>query len=77
MRIEQINLAIREGLPFEITTAAGDRFRITNAHQIAFAEGGGAVFIVTDDGLGHIVPLLTKTSITYLGPGSKRRRSKR
>ena len=75
MRIEQINLALREGLPFEITTAAGDKFRISRAHQLAFAEGSGVVFIVTDDGLGHIVPLLTVTSITYLKRnGSSRKR---
>jgi len=78
MRIEQLNLALREGLPFEIATAAGDKFRVHHAHQLAFAEGAGAVFIVTDDGLGHIIPLLTMTSITYLNPnGSHRKRPRK
>jgi hypothetical protein len=66
VRLEQIKLALREGLPFEITTAAGDKFRVSEAHQIAFASGNDAAFIATDDGLGHIVPLLTMTSITCL-----------
>ena len=74
MRLEQINLAIREGLPFEITTAGGDNFRINNAHQLAYAAGSGAVFIVTEDGLAHIVPLLTMTSINYLGAKQKKAR---
>ena len=74
MRIEQISLALREGLPFEITTAAGDKFRVRHAHQLAFAQGAGAVSVVTDDGLVHIVPLLTMTGITYLGPDAPDRK---
>jgi hypothetical protein len=76
MRLEQINLALREGLPIEIATAGGDKFRISHAHQLAYAEGSGAVFIVSDDGLAHIVPLLTMTSITYLGSKQKKARRK-
>jgi hypothetical protein len=32
--------------------------------------------VVTDDGLGHIVPLLTITSITYLDTAKSKRRKK-
>ncbi|MBM3840969.1 MAG: hypothetical protein FJ398_24040 [Verrucomicrobia bacterium] len=68
MRVEQIKTALREGLPFEITTAAGDKFMVNQAHQLAFVETGGAVSVVTDDGLVHVIPLLTMTSLTYLRP---------
>jgi hypothetical protein len=70
MRIEQIKVALKEGLPFEIATAAGDKFRVNESHQLAFVENSGAVSVVTEDGLVHVVPLLTMTSISYLAKQS-------
>ena len=66
MRVEQIETALKEGLPFEIATAGGDKFRVNEANQVAFVRHGGAVSIVTDDDLVHVVPFLTMTSLTYL-----------
>jgi hypothetical protein len=76
MRLEEIKLALREGLPFEITTAAGDKFRVSESNQIAYADKVAALFVMTDDGLGHIIPLLTITSVTYLDSTRSKRRKK-
>ena len=72
MRIDQIRVALNEGLPFEIATAAGDKFRVEERNQLAFVEHGGAVVVVTSDGLAHVIPLLTMTSITYLPPSESK-----
>jgi hypothetical protein len=69
MRIDQIETALREGVPFEITTAAGDKFRVNDQSRLWVARERGAVVIMTDDELVHIVPFLTMTSLTYLRPG--------
>jgi hypothetical protein len=76
MRLDEVKLALQEGLPFEIATAAGDKFRVSESNQIAYTDKAAALFVVTDDGLGHIVPLLTITSITYLDTAKSKRRKK-
>lgn len=68
MRIEQIETALNEGIPFEITTAAGDKFRVTDRSRLWIARERGAAVMMTDDELVHIVPFLTMTSLTYLRP---------
>jgi hypothetical protein len=74
MQIDQITTALREGLPFAIITASGDRFTVKEAHQIAWPhEKTRFVTVVTEDGLVHLIQLLTITSITYLGPETPRR----
>ena len=69
MRIEQIRLALSEGLPFEIATAAGDKFRVEARENMAIREKSGAVSLITEDGLVHVIPLFTMTSLTYLDKG--------
>lgn len=68
MRINQIEAALNEGVPFEITTAAGDRFRVTDKSRLWIARERGAAVVMTDDELVHIIPFLTMTSLTYLKP---------
>lgn len=66
MQIEQIKTALREGLPFDIVTASGDRYRVENPHQVGYHEGNSRVItVVTPDGLAHFVQLLTVTAISY------------
>jgi hypothetical protein len=66
MRIEQIETAKREGMPLQITTAGGEKFRVQNPEHLIIMPKYGAVFLITDDELVHVVPLLTMTSLTYL-----------
>jgi hypothetical protein len=74
MQIEQITTALREGLPFAIVTAAGNRFTVKEAHQVAWPhEKTRFITVVTEDGLVHLIQLLTITNITYLGPETSRR----
>jgi hypothetical protein len=68
MRIDQIQTALKEGVPFEIATAAGDKFRVNDAAHLWIAPERGAVVLMTDDELVHIIPFLTMTSLTYLKP---------
>jgi len=66
MRIDQIQTALNEGTPFEITTAAGDKFRVSDKSRLWISPARGAAVLMTDDELVHIVPFLTMTSLTYL-----------
>jgi hypothetical protein len=66
MRIEQLQTAIREEIPFEIATASGDKFRVTDRNKVIIAEGRGAMVLVTDDDLVDVIPFLTMTNLTYL-----------
>lgn len=68
MRIEEIRAAMNEGIPFEIETAAGRKFVVTDRERIIIAPGRGAAIILTEDELVHIVPFLTMTSLAYLYP---------
>ena len=68
MRIEQIETALNEGVPFEITTAARDRFRVNDKSRLWIARQRGAVFVMTDDELVHVITFLTMTSLNYLKP---------
>lgn len=68
MGIEQIQTAIHEGIPFEIETAAGCRFTVTSPERIVVVPGRGAIVLVTEDDLVHVIPFLTMTSLTYLKP---------
>ena len=68
MRIDQIETALVEGVPFEITTAAGDKFRVTDKSRLWIARERGAAAVMTDDELVHIIPFVTMTSLTDLKP---------
>lgn len=66
MTIEEIKTARDEGIPFEIETAAGRKFIVTDSHNIIISGGRKSAFILSDDDLVHAVPLLTITSLAYL-----------
>ena len=58
-----------KGLPFEIATASGDKFRVNQEHQLAYNEGNTRVItVVTNDGIAHVIQLLTITNLSYLRP---------
>jgi hypothetical protein len=66
MTKDQIQTAIKEGLPFLIRMADGERYKVTDSYRIAL--GRTFVIVVGDDDLPHILPLLTMTGISYLKP---------
>jgi len=69
MTRDQIQTAIREGIPFEIKMADGAKYKVREQYQVAV--GKTAVLVFDDKDLAHILPLLTMTGITYLKPDAK------
>lgn len=69
MNREQIETAIREGIPFEIRMADGARYAVREPAQIALGRSSVAVFDERDR--VHVLPLLTMTGITYLKRGAR------
>jgi hypothetical protein len=66
MSRDKIEAAIREGIPFVIKMADGEKYEVTNRLRIAL--GQTTVIIVGNDDMPHILPLLTVTGISYLKP---------
>jgi hypothetical protein len=62
----QIQTAIKEGIPFLIRMADGEKYKVTNPHRIAL--GRTYVIVIGEDDNPHILPLLTMTGISYLRP---------
>lgn len=69
MTRDQVQMAIKEGIPFEIRMADGARYKVREPHQVAVGRTSVVVFDERD--LAHILPLLTMTGITYLKTGAK------
>ena len=74
MNIENIKTALKEGIPFEITTAAGDRFRVDDEFQVALNPKRGVAILLRDDGSPTLVSLLTIPSLEYLRPNQPKRK---
>lgn len=66
MTRDRIQTAIKEGIPFLIKMADGEKYTVTDRHRIAL--GGTYVVVVDDKDLPHVLPLLTMTGISYLQP---------
>ena len=64
MTRDQIQMAINEGIPFEIKMADGAKYRVRERYQVAV--GRTSVVVIDDKDLAHILPMLTMTGITYL-----------
>jgi hypothetical protein len=70
MTRDQVQMAIKEGIPFEIKMADGAKYRVRQQYQVAI--GRTSVVVFDDKDLAHILPLLTMTGIAYLRPNAKR-----
>ncbi len=68
MTTDQVQTAIREGVPFLIKMADGEKYEVTDRYKIAL--GKTSVMVVGEDDMPHILPLLTVTGISYLKPKS-------
>jgi hypothetical protein len=69
MTRSQIQTAINEGIPFEIRTADGAKYRVKERYQVAV--GKTSVMVFDEKDLAHILPMLTMTGITYLRRNGK------
>lgn len=66
MTRDHILTAIKEGIPFCIKMADGEKYEVSEAYRIAL--GRTTVVVVGQDDMPHILPLLTMTGISYLKP---------
>ncbi len=64
MTREQVETAIREGIPFAIRMADGEKYEVIDRNRVAL--GRTTVIVVGDDDMPHILPLPTMTGISYL-----------
>ncbi len=72
MTRDYVETAMREGIPFVIKMADGEKYDVTDRNKIAL--GGTYVMVVDQLDLPHVLPLLTMTGISYLKAGKKRGR---
>jgi glucosamine 6-phosphate synthetase-like amidotransferase/phosphosugar isomerase protein len=63
MNKDQIVTAIREGLPFVIKMADGEKYTVSDRFKIAL--GNTSAVVIGDDDVAHILPMLTMTRISY------------
>jgi hypothetical protein len=67
---DKIEVAITEGIPFAIRMADGEKYEVTDKHQIAL--GKTSVVVFGKDDCPHILPLLTMTGVSDLKPRTKK-----
>ena len=63
----QMQTAVREGIPFEIRMADGEKYSVSDRYRIAV--GKTTAIVVGEDDMPHILPLLAMTGISYLKDG--------
>ena len=64
MTRDKIDMALREGIPFVIKMADGEKYEVTDRSQVAL--GRTTVVVIDKDDLPHLLPMLTMTGISYL-----------
>ncbi len=64
MTRDVLETAIKEGIPFVIKMADGEKYEVHDRFSIALAST--RVVILDKNGLPHILPLLTMTGLSYL-----------
>ncbi len=64
MTRNQMQTAIREGVPFVIKMADGEKYEVADRYRVAL--GKTSVIVVGDDDMPHVLPLLTMTGVSYL-----------
>ena len=64
MTRDQIQTAIKEGIPFLIRMADGEKYEVSEPYRIAL--GRTNVIVVGEDDMPHVLPMLTMTGISYL-----------
>ncbi len=69
MTRQQMQTAVREGIPFQIRMADGEHYNVSDRYRVAV--GKTTAIVVGEDDMPHILPLLTMTGITYLKDGGE------
>ena len=64
MTRDQIQTAIREGVPFVIKMADGEKYEVSDRYRVAL--GKTSVIVVGEDDMPHVLLLLTMTGISYV-----------
>jgi hypothetical protein len=64
MNINDIQMAVNEGIPFLIRMADGEKYEVTDRNKIAL--GKTRIVVIDKRDLAHVLPLLTITGISYL-----------
>jgi hypothetical protein len=64
MTRDQIQTAIREGVPFVIKMADGEKYEVSDRYRVA--PGKTSVIVVGDDDMPHVLPLLTMTGVSHV-----------
>jgi hypothetical protein len=64
MTRDKIQTAIKEGIPFLIRMADGEKYEVADRYRIAL--GKTTVIVVGKNDMPHVLPLLTMTGISYL-----------
>lgn len=58
--------AVREGIPFLIKMADGEKYEVPAQDRIIV--GATRVVLMDQDDIPHVLPLLTMTGVSYLRP---------
>jgi hypothetical protein len=64
MTRDQLQTAIREGVPLVIKMADGEKYEVADRYRVAL--GKTSVIVVGEDDMPHVLPLLTMTGISYV-----------
>ena len=67
MTRQQMQTAVKEGIPFEVRVADGEKYSVSDRYRVA-VDITTAIVVGADD-MPHILPLLTMTGISYLKDG--------
>ena len=61
--------AAREGVPFVIKMADGEKYPVNTRDRIII--GNTRVVVMDDKDIPHVLPLLTMTGVSYLPPNGE------
>ena len=64
MTKDNLLTAIREGIPFVIKMADGEKYEVTESYKIAV--GKSYAMVVDKRDLPHVLPMRTMTGLSYL-----------
>jgi hypothetical protein len=64
MTRDVLETAAREGVPFVIKMADGEKYRVDGRDRIIV--GNTRVVVMDDKDIPHVLPLLTMTGVSYL-----------
>jgi len=64
MTLDILETAVKEGIPFVIKMADGEKYEVRERSQIAWRKAN--VVVMDEKGSPHVLPLLTMTGVSYL-----------